>query len=270
MSLSPSPRPTSDDQQWPDQQWLSGGKPTSIAGQAAYLAGRAGDTLGLIVVGALSLGLIAVLLICLILAGIKGSLVATLLMLLAIAGVVLAFGKFRRQTRQAAVLRSGGAALPRSDVGTEFATLEAERIQKLAHLTLKAGASLSAPLRQKLNASATAIRDALRATAAGGVLTREAHDARQAADDDLPTALSAYQDLRVTGSGLAYGEVLLSEQLTLIERRMRSISDAQAQQHTRKLEAGRRYLSVKYGEADDLQPAEMRVSGQKVKGEAER
>lgn len=264
--MSLSPRPTSN-----DQQWLSGGKPISLAGQAAYLAGRAGDTLGLIVVGALSFSVIGVLLVCLIIAvSSGGGLGAVLLLLLAALGVAFAFAKFRRQTRQAAVLRVGGAALPRSDgsennVAAEFATLEAGRIQKLAHLTLKAGAALSPPLRQKLNAAATATRDALRATAAGGVLTREAHDARQAADDDLPTALSAYQDLRVTGSGLAYGEVLLSEQLTLIERRMRAISEAQAQQHTHKLEAGRRYLSVKYGEAEDSYPTEAQVHRKSTK-----
>ena len=187
--------------------------------------GRAGDTLGLIVVGGLSALLIGVLLICLLIAALNGSLMATLLMLAAIGGVVCTFTSFRQRTRQAAVRRETPAVLPSSDVNAELASLEAGRIQKLAHLTLKAGASLSPPLRHKLNAAATATRDALRSTAAGGVLTREAHDARQAADDDLPSALSAYQDLRVTGSDLAYGEVLLAEQLSLIERRMRAISD---------------------------------------------
>ncbi|GAA4019924.1 hypothetical protein GCM10022631_36740 [Deinococcus rubellus] len=218
--------------------------------------GRAGDTLGLVVVGSLSVLLIGVLLICLLIAALNGSLVATLLMLAGIAGVVFTFVSFRQRTRQAAVRREAPAALAVSDVSAELASLEAGRIQKLAHLTLKAGASLSPPLRHKLNAAATSTRDALRSTAAGGVLTREAHDARQAADDDLPSALSAYQNLRVTGSDLAYGEVLLAEQLSLIERRMRSISDAQAEQHTRKLEAGRRYLSVKYGEGGDLKPGD--------------
>ncbi|UWX62957.1 hypothetical protein [Deinococcus rubellus] len=239
-----------------DHAWLSERRSPSLIGQAAFAVGRAGDTLGLVVVGSLSVLLIGVLLICLLIAALNGSLVATLLMLAGIAGVVFTFVSFRQRTRQAAVRREAPAALAVSDVSAELASLEAGRIQKLAHLTLKAGASLSPPLRHKLNAAATSTRDALRSTAAGGVLTREAHDARQAADDDLPSALSAYQNLRVTGSDLAYGEVLLAEQLSLIERRMRSISDAQAEQHTRKLEAGRRYLSVKYGEGGDLKPGD--------------
>ncbi|AWN23184.1 hypothetical protein DKM44_08060 [Deinococcus irradiatisoli] len=234
-----------------DQLWLREARP-SLLGQAAYTLGRAGDTLGLIVVGGLSALLIGVLLVCLLIAALSGSLIATLMMLAALAGVVFAFARFQRRTRQVAISRQGAAALLTPDVAAELSSLEAERIQKLAHLTLRAGASLNPALRQRLNAAATATRDALRATAVGGVLTREAHDARQAADDDLPAALSAYQDLRTTGSNLSYGEVLLSEQLSLIERRMRTISEAQAQQHTRKLEAGRRYLSNKYGEDNDL------------------
>lgn len=248
-----------------DHAWLSERRSPSLVGQAAFAVGRAGDTLGLVVVGGLSALLIGVLLICLLIAALNGSLVATLLMLVGIAGVVFTFASFRRRTRQAAVRRETPVALPGSDVSAELASLEAGRIQKLAHLTLKAGASLSPPLRQKLNAAATSTRDALRSTAAGGVLTREAHDARQAADDDLPSALSAYQNLRVTGSDLAYGEVLLAEQLSLIERRMRSISGAQAEQHTRKLEAGRRYLSVKYGEGGDLKPEEAQADDQRAR-----
>lgn len=254
---APIPDPHQDTNANTDSQWLDPHRPT-VLGQASYWAGRAGDTLGLIVVGGLSIGLVGVLLMCLIIAAINASLPAVLLLLLAMGAVFWGFASFRQRTRQVAVLRSAPSALPQSDVNAELASLEAERIQKLAHLTLKAGASLSPALRQKLNASATATRDALRSTAVGGVLTREAHDARQAADDDLPAALKAYQDLRITGSDLAYGEVLLAEQLQLIERRMRAISDAQAEQHTRKLEAGRRYLSVKYGQADELEAVEVK------------
>ena len=254
-----------EDHAWQDQSWLSERRTPSLMGQAAFAVGRAGDTLGLIVVGGLSTLLIGVLLICLLIAALNGSLIATLLMLAAIAGVVFTFASFRRRTRQVAVRRETPAVLAGSDVNAELASLEAGRIQKLAHLTLKAGASLSPALRHKLNAAATSTRDALRSTAAGGVLTREAHDARQAADDDLPSALTAYQNLRVTGTDLAYGEVLLAEQLSLIERRMRAISDAQAQQHTRKLEAGRRYLSVKYGEGGDLKPEETLPDDQRAR-----
>ncbi len=234
-----------------DQLWLREARP-SLLEQATDVIGRAGDTLGLIVVGALSALLVGVLLVCLLIAALSGSLTATMMILAALAGVVFAFMTFRQRTRRVSVSRMGAPPLAAPDVNAELASLEAERIQKLAHLTLKAGASLNPALRLRLNASATATRDALRSTAVGGVLTREAHDARQAADDDLPAALSAYQDLRITGANLAYGEVLLSEQLSLIERRMRTISEAQAQQHTRKLEAGRRYLSNKYGEESDL------------------
>ena len=245
-----APFPDSED------QWLSPPRPPSVLGQAAFLVGRAGDTLGLIVVGGLSTLLVGVLLICLLVAALNGNLLATALILALIGGVVVGAVSFRQRTRRVAVLRSAPQALPPQDVSAQLSSLEAERIQKLAHLTLRSGAALSPALRGKLNAAATATRDALRATAVGGVLTREAHDARQAADDDLPAALSAYQDLRVTGTQLAYGEVLLSEQLSLIERRMRAISEAQAEQHTRKLEAGRRYLRVKYGENDDLRSDE--------------
>ncbi|WP_420596556.1 hypothetical protein [Deinococcus sp.] len=224
----------------------------SFVGQVAYLAGRLSETFGLLVVGGLSVMLIGVLLIALLIAALNGSLFATLLMLSGIGAVVLAFLAFRRRTRQASLVRAASLALPELPVSAELASLESARIQKLAHLTLKAGGSLPPALRSKLNAAASATRDALRATAVGGVLTREAHDARQAADDDLPAAVAAYQDLRVTGAPLAYGEVLLAEQLQLIERRMRAISEAQAEQHTRKLEAGRRYLEGKYGEGGDL------------------
>ena len=233
--------------------WPDGQRPASLVGQVAFLAGRVYDTLGLIVVGGLSLLLIGILLIFLLIAAINGSLSAALLILLAMAGIAYAFLAFRRRTRQVSVMRATSAALPEGNVAAEFAALEAGRIQKLAHLTLKAGGTLTPPLRLRLNAAASATRDALRATAVGGVLTREAHDARQAADDDLPAALAAYQDLRITGQPLSYGEVLLSEQLSLIERRMKAISAAQAEQHTRKLEAGSRYLKGKYGEGNELE-----------------
>lgn len=243
-----------DSDKWNDN-WLGEHRPPSPLGKLAFAAGRAGDLLGLLVVGGLSLLLIGVLLVFLLIAALSdGSTVATLLILAAIVGVVLSFLGFRRRTRRVAILREapGGPAEKGSgDVRQQFASLEAERIQRLAHLTLRSGATLSPALRSKLNAASTATRDALRSTAAGGVLTREAHDARQAADDDLPAALATYGDLRITGAALSYGEVLLAEQLELVERRMRAISEAQAEQHTRRLEAGKRYLSVKYGEREE-------------------
>jgi hypothetical protein len=243
--------------QFPESDnWLSEYRSPSLAGRLAFAAGRAGDLVGLVVVGGLSVLLIGVLFIVLLIAAFGGNWLATLLVLLAMAGVVSALLAFRSRTRRVAILRGtppGSAALSSGDVNQQLASLEAERIQRLAHLTLRSGAVLSPALRGRLNAASTATRDALRSTAVGGVLTREAHDARQAADDDLPAALATYGDLRTTGAPLSYGEVLLAEQLGLIERRMRAISEAQAQQHTRRLEAGKRYLSGKYGEHEEGQ-----------------
>ncbi|WP_293911793.1 hypothetical protein [Deinococcus sp.] len=246
--------------QFPDSDnWLSEHRPPSLVGRFAYAAGRAVDLVGVLIVGGLSALLIGGLLILLLIEASSGVTVATVLILIAMAGVLLGFLGFRQRTRRVAIVREGrrvaaglgSFGLGSADVNQELASLEAERIQRLAHLTLRSGAALSSPLRSRLNAASTATRDALRSTAVGGVLTREAHDARQAADDDLPAALATYQDLRVTGAALSYGEVLLSEQLGLIERRMRAISEAQAAGHTRKLEAGKRYLSVKYGEREE-------------------
>ena len=232
--------------------WPDGQRPASLVGQLAFVAGRVYETLGLVVVGGLSLLLLGVLFVLLLVAMINASFSAALLTLLAMAGILYAFFAFRRRTRQTSLTRLSAAALPEAKLAAEFATLEAGRIQKLAHLTLRAGGTLTPVLRTRLNAAASATRDALRTTAASGVLTREAHDARQAADDDLPAALAAYQELRLTGQPLSYGEVLLAEQLSLIERRMNTISAVQAEQHTRKLEAGSRYLKGKYGEEQGL------------------
>lgn len=103
---------------------------------------------------------------------------------------------------------------------------------------------LPAHLQDKFSAAITATSAALHLTS-GGLMTRETHDARMAAEQDLPAALEAYGRAQAGGS-VSYAEVLLSEQLRLIEGRMNDIVQATRQEQARELEAGRRYLQDKY------------------------
>lgn len=101
-------------------------------------------------------------------------------------------------------------------------------------------------LQTRLETTVQATRAALQATSSGGLLTREAHEARAAAEQDIPEALAAYRQYVAAGQASSYGEVLLSEQLQLIERRMTEIAQQEQAGQARDLEAGRLYLQDKY------------------------
>lgn len=110
---------------------------------------------------------------------------------------------------------------------------------------LRAGErALPTPGRSALHAAIIATRDALRATADDTALGRDAYDARQAAQEDLPELLRTYRAAPRTPQT----ERLFLEQLDLIGGRMRQIAREQQARQTRALEAQRRYLESKYGE----------------------
>ncbi len=126
-----------------------------------------------------------------------------------------------------------------------------QRLKQLEVLTQ--GQALPLELRRKVDRAIGATRLALQATAPdqGGLLTREAHDARMAAEQDLPAALEAYQRLEQSGGSFSYGEVMLSEQLQLIERRMQDIVQQQRHMQARDFAAAERYLQAKYGQGGE-------------------
>ncbi|AAF10302.1 hypothetical protein [Deinococcus radiodurans] len=99
--------------------------------------------------------------------------------------------------------------------------------------------------RPALHATVIATRDALRATAGETTLSRAAFDAQQAAREDLPDLLAAYQALP---SGARQDEELLG-QLARIETRMAAVTRERAQAGQRALRAHGQYLDDKY-EAD--------------------
>ncbi|WP_019585953.1 hypothetical protein [Deinococcus apachensis] len=105
---------------------------------------------------------------------------------------------------------------------------------------------LPATTRSALQATVIATRDALRATADDVSLSREAYDARQAAQQDLPDLLRTYH----AAPRSPETDRLFLGQLDLIGRRMQGIVQERRGQHTRTLEAQRRYLESKYGEKE--------------------
>ncbi|NTY00087.1 hypothetical protein [Deinococcus sp. JMULE3] len=92
----------------------------------------------------------------------------------------------------------------------------------------------------------TATRDALRATAHTTTLTRDVFDARQAAREDLPRILHAYQEAAPQGRD----DRELTRQLRLIEDRMARIAREQAQAQRRDQQADTTYLRDKYTPQD--------------------
>ena len=96
--------------------------------------------------------------------------------------------------------------------------------------------------RPALHATVIATRDALRATAGETTLSRAAFDAQQAAREDLPELLAAYQALP---GGTQQDEELLG-QLARIETRMAAVTRERAQASQRALRAHGQYLDDKY------------------------
>lgn len=102
--------------------------------------------------------------------------------------------------------------------------------------------ALPNPARAALHATVIATRDALRAHEHDTTLSREAFDARQAAREDLPELLAAWQGVPRTSQN----DTELLQQLRLIEQRMQTVVRARAAQDERTLRARRHYLQDKY------------------------
>lgn len=197
---------------------------------------RAGSLLALTVIGFLVLGVLIPLAILLGIGVASGSDVAgwllALVLGLLVAFGVWVFGRARTLTRPAPVTLD--AAAPPE----EWTLLETYRQHERR---------LPTPARPALQSAVQATREALRVTS-GGTLTRDAFDARQAAREDLPELLSAWQ------SGPRRPEDLTRE-LQLIETRMRQVTRAQAAAQDREAQARRRYLSGKLSsESTDTDP----------------
>ncbi|GGS15738.1 hypothetical protein [Deinococcus knuensis] len=192
---------------------------------------RAGSLLALTVIGFLVMGVLVPLAILLGIGVASGSDVAgwllALVLLLLVAFGVWVFGRARTLTRPAPVTLD--AAAPPE----EWTLLETYRLHERR---------LPTPTRPALQSAVQATREALRVTA-GGTLTRDAFDARQAAREDLPELLMAWQ------SGPRRPEDLTRE-LQVIEARMRQVTQAQAAGQDRETQARARYLRDKYAPDD--------------------
>ncbi|MFT2718400.1 hypothetical protein ACMT4L_00205 [Deinococcus sp. A31D244] len=192
---------------------------------------RAGSLLALTVIGFLVLGVLVPLAILLGIGVASGSDVAGwllgLVLLLLVAFGMWAFGRARTLTRPAPITLD--AAAPPE----EWTLLETFRQHERR---------LPTPARRALQSAVQATREALRVTA-GGTLTRDAFDARQAAREDLPELLMAWQ------SGPRRPEDLTRE-LEVIETRMRQVTRAQAAGQDRETQARARYLRDKYAPGD--------------------
>ncbi|MGM9322091.1 hypothetical protein [Deinococcus aquaticus] len=192
---------------------------------------RAGSLLALTMIGFLVLGVLVPLAILLGIGVASGSDVAGwllgLLLLLLVAFGMWAFGRARTLTRPAPITLD--AAAPPE----EWTLLETFRQHERR---------LPTPARPALQSAVQATREALRVTA-GGTLTRDAFDARQAAREDLPELLMAWQ------SGPRRPEDLTRE-LEVIETRMRQVTRAQAAGQDRETQARARYLRDKYAPGD--------------------
>lgn len=118
---------------------------------------------------------------------------------------------------------------------------------RLLRLLRSGERALPPAARPAFHAAIISTRDALRLTSGDEALGRDAFDARQAAREDLPELLHTYQAAPRTPDA----ERLLVSQLDLIGRRMGEVVYERRGQHTRTLEAQRRYLESKYGEAEE-------------------
>lgn len=114
---------------------------------------------------------------------------------------------------------------------------------RLLRLLRSGERALPPAARPAFHAAIIATRDALRLTAGDETLSRDAFDARQAAREDLPALLQTYR----AAPHAPDAERLLVSQLDLIGRRMGEVVHERRGQHTRTLEAQRRYLESKYG-----------------------
>lgn len=106
--------------------------------------------------------------------------------------------------------------------------------------------ALPGSTRTAFHATVIATRDALRATSDDITLTREAFDVRQAAREELPELLDAYQSVPRTSRN----DAELLRQLSLIEGRMQKVIHARRADQERALQASGRYLDDKYGKKD--------------------
>lgn len=118
---------------------------------------------------------------------------------------------------------------------------------RLLRLLRSGERALPPAARPAFHAAIISTRDALRLTSGDGALGRDAFDARQAAREDLPELLHTYRAAPRTPDA----ERLLVSQLDLIGRRMGEVVHERRGQHTRTLEAQRRYLESKYGEGGE-------------------
>ncbi|GGL04246.1 hypothetical protein [Deinococcus radiotolerans] len=101
--------------------------------------------------------------------------------------------------------------------------------------------ALPTPSLPAFQRAVTATRDALRATEHAPTLTRDVFDARQAAREDLPRILDAYQR-----APHARDEQELHRQLHLIETRMADITRMHSEAQRRDQQADTTYLRDKY------------------------
>lgn len=115
---------------------------------------------------------------------------------------------------------------------------------RLLRLLRSGERALPPAARPAFHAAVISTRDALRLTSGDEALGRDAFDARQAAREDLPELLHTYQAAPRTPDA----ERLLVSQLDLIGRRMGEVVHERRGQHTRTLEAQKRYLESKYGD----------------------
>ncbi|MBB5233568.1 phage holin family protein [Deinococcus budaensis] len=115
---------------------------------------------------------------------------------------------------------------------------------RLLRLLRSGERALPPAARPAFHAAVISTRDALRLTSGDEALGRDAFDARQAAREDLPELLHTYRATPRTPEA----ERLLVSQLDLIGRRMGEVVHERRGQHTRTLEAQRRYLESKYGD----------------------
>lgn len=102
--------------------------------------------------------------------------------------------------------------------------------------------ALPPPTRAAFQTTVLTTRDALRLTAGDTTLERDVYDARQAAREDLPELMRAYQ----SAPRDARTERELLDQLRLIEDRMQRVVQVRGEAKGRALRAHGRYLQDKY------------------------
>ncbi|ACO46725.2 hypothetical protein DEDE109153_10515 [Deinococcus deserti] len=215
--------------------WLRPRGPAWHLERGRNLSRRAAGLLVLVLLSLLGAGVVGLAVLLLGLGVLQGSDLAgwllALTLLLALLGLLWAMRRAGQLIRTDSQVSGGTAAsdLPQDE-------------EQLLSVLRTHQRALPPPTRAAFQTTVLATRDALRLTAGDTTLERDVYDARQAAREDLPELMQAYQ----SAPRDARTDRELLDQLRLIEDRMQRVVQVRGEAKGRALRAHGRYLQDKY------------------------